>query len=92
MLARNLQATSFREAVSETFDGKHPCCLCKAVAAGKKSEKKNEFIASWKPLEFIPTQTAFTFQSPQDFSLQPELLVTWRAMTHEPQVPPPRAA
>jgi len=27
-----------REAVAQTFDGAHPCSLCHAVAAGKKSE------------------------------------------------------
>ena len=92
MLAHNLQTTSAREAVVETFDGKHPCCLCKAIAAGKKSEKKKEFVASWKQLEFISSNSSLTFRSPESFTLLPELCVTWNTMTQKPPVPPPRAA
>jgi hypothetical protein len=42
MLADNLRQQSLTQAVSQTFDGQHPCCLCKAIAAGKQSEKKTE--------------------------------------------------
>src|SRR5260370_9042023 len=34
------QEASFTEALSKTFDGKHPCKLCKFVAENEKSEKK----------------------------------------------------
>jgi len=43
MLADNLRSGSLHDAVTRTFDGQHPCCLCKAIAAGKQSEKKAEF-------------------------------------------------
>ena len=33
---------SFCAALSKTFDGKHPCKLCKLVKEGKKSESKSE--------------------------------------------------
>lgn len=39
MLAENLQVTSWDKAVARTFDGKHPCCLCKQIVSGKQSEK-----------------------------------------------------
>jgi len=39
-LADNLQTCSASEALSKTFDGKHPYRLCKQIAAAKKSEKK----------------------------------------------------
>ena len=45
MLADNLHSSSLPEALVKTFDGKHPCRLCKTIAAGKKSEKKSEAIA-----------------------------------------------
>ena len=38
MLADNLRAYSLSESVARTFDGKFPCPICKAIAAGKKSE------------------------------------------------------
>ncbi len=36
-----LQEHSVAEGLSKTFDGQHPCPLCKAVDKGKQSEKKN---------------------------------------------------
>ena len=42
MLAGNLQSSSFHDAVMKTFDGNHPCPLCKAIAVAKKSEQKNQ--------------------------------------------------
>lgn len=33
---------SFTEAVSKTFDGQHPCCLCKMIQKGQAEEKKQE--------------------------------------------------
>jgi len=36
------ESSSLTEALTKTFDGKHPCKLCNLVAEGKKSEKKQE--------------------------------------------------
>jgi len=33
---------SFQEAVSKTFDGEHPCPLCKAIKKGRAEEKQQE--------------------------------------------------
>ena len=33
---------SLAEAISQTFDGKHPCSLCKAIRKGRAEEKKHE--------------------------------------------------
>jgi hypothetical protein len=42
MLANNLQSTGVVEAVSNTFDGQHPCSLCLAIQEGRASEKKSD--------------------------------------------------
>lgn len=34
------QTATLKEALVRTFDGQHPCKLCKIVAEGKKSERK----------------------------------------------------
>jgi hypothetical protein len=34
------QHTSFSEALQKTFDGEHPCKICKVVKAGRDSERK----------------------------------------------------
>ena len=43
---------SIAGAVCKTFDGKHPCPLCKAIAAGKKSEQKKAVSSPAQKLEF----------------------------------------
>ena len=54
MLADNLLRDSLAQAVIHTFDGQHPCLLCKAIADGKKSEKKTDYAPYFKTLEFPP--------------------------------------
>ena len=41
MIASYSKHKTFEEAVSNTFDGKHPCALCKAIEKGKADEKKH---------------------------------------------------
>jgi hypothetical protein len=40
MLVSFSQQGGLEEAISKTFDGKHPCKLCKLVSEGKKAEHK----------------------------------------------------
>ncbi len=42
MLVENSQRTTLVEAVKRTFDGAHPCGLCKQIAGGKAHEKKSD--------------------------------------------------
>ena len=91
MLANNLRNGCLAEAVENTFDGKHPCSLCKQITAGKKSEKKTEFSISLKKLEFISERISFLFAAPTDFRLQTWQCPVMRAVAHKPPVPPPRS-
>lgn len=40
MLITYSRGASFKEAVSKTFDGEHPCALCKAIKKGRAEEKQ----------------------------------------------------
>lgn len=42
MLVDNSQESSLVDAVSKTFDGQHPCPLCKAVATGQNEEREKK--------------------------------------------------
>ncbi len=86
------QCSSIKEGLAKTFDGKHPCKLCKIVAEGKKSEQKKEAqfkitkldplsIAQLKPLS-IP-RPAHQFFPTDSFFL---------SRTETPLTPPPRTA
>ena len=90
MLVNNLRTQSVIEAMTHTFDGKHPCCLCKAIAAAKKSEKKNEFALELKKMEFPPAPENFAIIAPSQFQLLPQADTFADSLTQKPPTPPPR--
>ena len=78
-------------AITQTFDGAHPCLLCHAVNTGKTSEKKSDvqspspkldLICAPRTISLIPAFTLFAY-APIAFS-SPE-------RAHSPPVPPPRS-
>ena len=76
------------EAVSETFDGQHPCKLCKQIA--KEKQKESEFQVESSKVKFACVPVAFIFTTP---SLYWEAAVTDESadlLTHAPPLPPPR--
>lgn len=91
MLAKNLQTQSLSEAMSNTFDGEHPCCLCKKIVVGKKAEKKNDYSFSLKKFEFSADRISLIVSAPTHFFLlsQPEDRIC--GISSEPAVPPPRS-
>ena len=90
MLAGNLREASVTEAFEKTFDGQHPCRLCKAIKEGKKSEKKTELPMPLQKIEFVSEQPVFVFNPPQDFFRLPERAFSLDNLSSPPPVPPPR--
>jgi hypothetical protein len=90
MLADNLRTHSLSESVARTFDGKYPCPICKAIAAGKKSEKNNEFTLQMQKLEFPPVKESTVLFAPSDFQLLPQVNFFTESLTQKPLTPPPR--
>jgi hypothetical protein len=91
MLADNLRTHSLSESVARTFDGKHPCPICKAIAAAKKSQKKSEFTLQTIKLEFPPAKENPVLFAPADFQLLPmpaDFLA--ESPVQKPLTPPPR--
>lgn len=91
MLAKNLQTESVANALTKTFDGEHPCKMCKQISAGKKAEKKAELPFQIKKLEFVTESPAFVFAAPKAFRLAPVFLPELEDLNHRPSVPPPRS-
>jgi hypothetical protein len=91
MLAENLRSNSLPQAVERTFDGRHPCVLCKTIAKGKQSDKKSEFSPQLRKFEFSLTPTAFIFSLPAHFCEVPASAPALRVLSHPPPVPPPKA-
>jgi len=90
MLADNLRTHSLSESVARTFDGRHPCPICRAIAAAKKAEKKGEFALPMQKLEFTPFQESFVFIAPSQFQLLPPANTFADSLVQKPPVPPPR--
>lgn len=90
MLAENLNKTTLEQAIVHTFDGKHPCCLCKEIAKHKQSEKKSDLQVELKRLEFPYEKLEFVFSPPSEFRELRLRDESGPLLTHAPPVPPPR--
>ena len=80
-----------REAVAQTFDGAHPCSLCHAVAAGKKSEKKSDLQSTMFKIDLICVARPVKLMPPFVSFEYPVLVFHSTDSDDSPPVPPPRA-
>ncbi len=92
MLVDNLATTSFSGALQRTFDGKHPCALCKAIAEGKKSEKKADTLLRLKKFEGLSAAVVITPSPLASFPSIEGPSGSLETVSHAPPTPPPRAA
>ena len=90
MVINYSQDAPLAEAVVKTFDGRHPCSICKHVAQGKRSEKRSEFPPIGKKFEFSYSTAAFMFAAPSDSWEARCPVVSPISVTRSPPVPPPR--
>jgi hypothetical protein len=90
MLAENLQTSSFQRALQRTFDGRHPCCLCKEIAKDKQSEKKSDVQVELKKLDFSHHHFEFVFCAPSDFYEIRAAEDGFASLTRAPALPPPK--
>ena len=81
------------EALSKTFDGKHPCQLCKLVQNGKAQEKQQE---KQKPTtkfdQFLTAGQAILLRPPKLERLALTVSSSSRARCESPPTPPPERA
>lgn len=83
---------SLATALQKTFDGRHPCKLCKIVKAGQSSEQKRDLQKLGVKFEFLAVAGSCGLFPPgpiRHFALSPERA---RASRAAPLLPPPRAA
>jgi len=79
------------QAITQTFDGAHPCSLCHVVSKAKNSEKKQDLPSRASKIDMICAPLAnrivrlfvpFEYVTPNSFSFE---------LGHSPPVPPPRS-
>jgi hypothetical protein len=90
MMVANLSCEPLSTAVAQTFDGEHPCPLCKAIAAAKKSERKSEAVSQVLKMEFPPVVEQMVLFPPTHFELLavPNTFADFLCLP--PPLPPPR--
>jgi hypothetical protein len=92
MAARYSQDSRLEVALVKTFDGQHPCELCKLVQKGKSEEQKQDLLRADIKLDLFLTRIPSLLYPPPPFSF-PTLELDWPPTRAEsPPTPPPRVA
>jgi hypothetical protein len=91
MILSYSQTVELKTAITQTFDGEHPCPICKTIQEGKKQEQKKapllntelkkEFLAVWNAFHFHHQWLLFKYRASVD---------NIQGLAVEPAVPPPR--
>jgi hypothetical protein len=93
MLVTNArQTSSLAEAVGKTFDGNHPCGLCKRINSAQHSQKKPEAQATQSKFDLICTVRAVRIISSFEDLHYAESMARLHERGESPPVPPPRVA
>ena len=93
MLVTRSQSGNWTEAVLTTFDGQHPCEVCKVVAAGRAADKKPS--AAFKVTKLEVALTGHEVTVPPIPPLRRVQIVDPVILTKDrsiPLLPPPRRA
>ena len=92
MLVKYSQQAQLAEAVAKTFDGQHPCALCRTIEQGKKSERHAPIeVAKVKPVFVLPVSGALV--RAQGIAWEQALpQADGELLFEQPAVPPPRRA
>lgn len=99
MLVEYSSQDGLLEGARKTFDGAHPCGLCRSIAAAKESEKQTDPLTSktrdleLKPVPVpLPARLVDAFGSGHDRGPVPEPAGLPASVPSAPPSPPPRAA
>jgi len=92
MIIEYSQNSTLKEALVKTFNGKHPCTLCKVVQEGKKSEKKQPLLNAEMKLDIWLVYSPSLLYPPPPFVVLPSEADSSQGRCESPPTPPPRAA
>lgn len=92
MIVSYSQGNSIREALNMTFDGEHPCPLCKVIKQGRAAEKnqEKEAPANKLPPAIIWQRPVYCFHSARELFRAHDEFSPQRK--YSPPKPPPRDA
>ncbi len=93
MVVNYSRNASLAQAISQTFDGKHPCKLCRLIKQGQAQERE-QHPQSTQPIQklelALPPSLVVVFHPPVPCgTFQPKFVPETRS--ERPPTPPPRA-
>jgi hypothetical protein len=93
MLISYSQQGQFAEAMAKTFDGKHPCSLCKEIAQEKSKEKSSDRAVSVDHIAAFVAPAVVTVVRSEGITWMLEIPQQESELRAEqPLSPPPRGA
>ncbi len=84
------QYAPLTEAVVKTFDGRHPCELCKNIQKEKRAEKNANYKVEASKIKFHFPRIFYVFTIPPLYWEVGAGGRTGELLNHAPPVPPPR--
>jgi hypothetical protein len=93
MLARySQQGYSVSTALAQTFDGKHPCKICRVTESGRKAQSSAEKIVPIQKQDLFSQRIEVSW-SPVFVAVVPKLPApaAWTSVQFKPPFPPPRS-
>lgn len=92
MLVSRTQTAGWQEAVRTTFDGEHPCEVCKLVSAGRKAEKLPSVEFKVTKIEAgVPSDQVEIPEPPAVAGVPVALVDLPPSLRSVPSLPPPRS-
>jgi hypothetical protein len=86
------QQAPIREALSKTFDGRHPCLLCKQIAKERRDQRKSDRQSESKRLEFVNIGPGLTLVPPYRYQALGAANTWAQRLSRTPPLPPPKDA
>lgn len=92
MLVSRTQTAGWQEAVRTTFDGDHPCEVCKLVSAGRKAEKLPSVEFKVTKIEAgVPSDQVEIPEPPAFTGVAVAAIAVPSSVRSAPSLPPPRS-
>ena len=86
--------SSVTEAVSKTFDGNHPCSLCKKISKVRDQERKTTTVVfqlkNDKPFISVKN-TELRLPDERKITSRELFVIVYRSICYQPAIPVPRA-
>jgi hypothetical protein len=92
MVVQYSQEVGLKTALGQTFDGQHPCSVCKAIQDGEKQEqKKAPLLQAELKKDYLAVCHYFQVHQRWIEMKYPRSAEQLQSMAREPSVPPPRS-